>query len=156
MTNAFFTNLSYVRMEEWRIFVVQECMKTPAKMAKYHIFWKFLAKKYCCGNKWQSTTFSRTWVAETQVPHQFCHYGTAELEFMWLKKIMWYSSLVNSSTMQHSTRELCNFFFLFFFFSLENNEQFYLMQKIVLLSELFYIQLIRTFLQIQIIRGIYL
>ena len=104
MTNAFFTNLSYVRMEEWRIFVVQECMKTPAKMAKYHIFWKFLAKKYCFGNKWQSTTFSRTWVAETQVPHQFCHYGTAELEFMWLKKIMWYLSLVNSSTMQHSTR----------------------------------------------------
>ena len=30
------------------------------------------------------------------------------------------------------------------------------MQKIVLLSEQFYIQLIRTFLQIQIIRGIYL
>ena len=30
----------------------------------------------------------------------------------------------------------------------ENSEQFYLMQKIVLLSEQFYIQLIRTFLQI--------
>ena len=40
-------------------------------------------------------------------------------------------------------------------FSRENNEQFYLMQKIVLLSEQFYIQLIRTFLQIQIFRGIY-
>ena len=37
----------------------------------------------------------------------------------------------------------------------ENNEQFYLMQKIVLLSEQFYIQLIWTFLQIQIFRGIY-
>ena len=37
----------------------------------------------------------------------------------------------------------------------ENSEQFYLMQKIVLLSEQFYIQLIRTFLQIQIFRGIY-
>ena len=32
----------------------------------------------------------------------------------------------------------------------ENSEQFYLMQKIVLLSEQFYIQLIRTFLQIRI------
>ena len=37
----------------------------------------------------------------------------------------------------------------------ENSEQFYLMQKIVLLSEQFYIQLIQTFLQIQIFRGIY-
>ena len=37
----------------------------------------------------------------------------------------------------------------------ENSEQFYLMQKIVLLSEQFYIQLIRTFLQIQIFRSIY-
>ena len=37
----------------------------------------------------------------------------------------------------------------------ENSEQFYLMQKIVLLSEQFYIQLIRTFLQIQIFGGIY-
>ena len=40
-------------------------------------------------------------------------------------------------------------------FSWENSEQFYLMQKIVLLSEQFYIQLIWTFLQIQIFRGIY-
>ena len=40
-------------------------------------------------------------------------------------------------------------------FSRENSELFYLMQKIVLLSEQFYIQLIRTFLQIQIFRGIY-
>ena len=40
-------------------------------------------------------------------------------------------------------------------FSRENSEQFYLMQKIVLLSEQFYIQLIRTFLQIQIFRDIY-
>ena len=54
---------------------------TRAKMAKYHIFWKFLAKKHCFGNKWQTTTFSRT-----RVPHQFCHRGTAELEFVWLKK----------------------------------------------------------------------
>ena len=73
-------------------------------MAKYHIFWKFLAKKHCFGNKWQNTTFSRTRVSETRVPHQFCHHGTAELEFVRLKKIMWYSSSVNSSTMQHSTR----------------------------------------------------
>ena len=35
----------------------------------------------------------------------------------------------------------------------ENNEQFYLMQKIVLLSEQFYIQLIQTFLQIQIFEA---
>ena len=40
-------------------------------------------------------------------------------------------------------------------FSRENSEQFYLMQKKVLLSEQFYIQLIRTFLQIQIFGGIY-
>ena len=40
-------------------------------------------------------------------------------------------------------------------FSWENSEQFYLMQKIVLLSEQFYIQLIRTLLQIRIFRGIY-
>ena len=70
-----------------------------AKTAKYHIFWKFLAKKHCFGNKWESTTFPRT-----LVPHQFCHCGTAELEFVRLKKIMWYSSLVDSSTMQHNTR----------------------------------------------------
>ena len=75
-----------------------------AKMAKYHILKKFLAKKHCFGNKWQTTTFSRTRVSETRVPHQFCHHGTAELEFVRLKKIMWYSSLVNSSTMQHSTQ----------------------------------------------------
>ena len=73
-------------------------------MAKYHIFWKFLAKKRCFENKWQSTTFSRTRVSETRVPHQFCHRGTAELEFVQLKNIMWYSSLVNSRTMQHSTQ----------------------------------------------------
>ena len=52
-----------------------------AKMAKYHIYWKFLAKKHCFGNKWKSTTFPRT-----QVPHQFCHRSIAELEFVWLKK----------------------------------------------------------------------
>ena len=40
-------------------------------------------------------------------------------------------------------------------FSRENSEQIYLMQKIVLLSEQFYIKLIRIFLQIQIFRGIY-
>ena len=73
-------------------------------MTKYHIFWKFLAKKHCFRNKWQSTTFSRARVSETRVPHQFYHCGTAKLEFVRLKKIMWYSSLVNSSTMQHSTR----------------------------------------------------
>ena len=91
-------------------------------MAKYHIFWKFLSKKHCFGNKWQSTIFSRTRVLETQVPHQFCHRGIAKLEFGRLKKIMWYSSLVNSSTMQHSTRVyqtrvsfIIFFFFLFWF-----------------------------------------
>ena len=73
-------------------------------MAKYHIFWKFLAKKHCFENKWQSTTFSRTQVLETQVPHQFYHRGTAKLEFVRLKKIMWYLSFVNSSTMQHNTQ----------------------------------------------------
>ena len=89
------------------------------KMAKYHLFWKFLAKTYCFGNKWQTTTFSRTRVSETRVPHQFCHCGTVELEFVLLKKIhntrvyqarvpfinkmqkilfLRYSSLPNSST----------------------------------------------------------
>ena len=37
----------------------------------------------------------------------------------------------------------------------ENSEQFYIMQKIVLLSEQFFIQQIQTILQIQIFRGIY-
>ena len=87
-----------------QIFFFFFIFKQLTKMAKYHIFWKFLAKKHCFGNKWQTTTFSRTRVSETRVPHQFCHHGTAELKFVRLKKIMWYSSLVNSSTMQHSTR----------------------------------------------------
>ena len=73
-------------------------------MAKYHNFQKNLATKHCFGNKWESTTFSGTRVSETRVPHQFRHRGTVELEFGRLKKIMWYSSLVNSSSMQHSTR----------------------------------------------------
>ena len=51
-----------------------------AKMVEYHIFWKFLAKKHCFGNKWETTTFFRTRVSETQVPHQLCHRGTAELD----------------------------------------------------------------------------
>ena len=53
---------------------------SKAKMAIYHIFWKFLAKKHCFGNKWQTITFSKTRVSETRVPHQFCHRGTAELD----------------------------------------------------------------------------
>ena len=68
-------------------------------MAEYHIFWEFLVKKHCFENKWQSIIFSRTRVSEIRVPHQLCHRNTAELEFKQLKKIMWYSSLVNSSTM---------------------------------------------------------
>ena len=51
------------------------------KMAKYHIFKKNLAKKHCFRNKRQTTTFSRT-----RVTHKFCHRGTAELEFVQLKK----------------------------------------------------------------------
>ena len=70
----------------------QEDQDMTAKMAKYHLFWKFLAKKYCFGNKWETTTFSRTRVSETRASHQFCHRGIAELEFVRLKKIMWYSS----------------------------------------------------------------
>ena len=31
--------------------------KQRAKMAKYHIFWKILAKKHCFGNIWQSPLF---------------------------------------------------------------------------------------------------
>ena len=42
--------------------------------------------------------------SRTRVPHQFCHRGTVEVEIGQLKKIMWYSSMVNSSTMQHNTR----------------------------------------------------
>ena len=48
--------------------------------------------------------FSKTQVSKTQVPHQFCHRGTAEVEIGQLKNIMWYSSMVNSSTMQQNTR----------------------------------------------------
>ena len=51
-----------------------------AKMAKYHLLWKFLANKHYFGNKWQTTTFSRTRVSETRVPHQFYHRGIAELD----------------------------------------------------------------------------
>ena len=47
-------------------------------------FLKFLAKKHCFGNKCQSTT--------------------SKVEIGQLKKIMWYSSMVNLSTMQHNTR----------------------------------------------------
>ena len=47
--------------------------------------------------------FSKTQVSKTQVPHQFCHRGTAEVEIGQLKNIMWYSSMVNSSTMQQNT-----------------------------------------------------
>ena len=54
-------------------------------MAKYQLFWNFLAKKHCLGNKWQTTTFSRTRVSETRVLHKFCHRGIAELEFVQLK-----------------------------------------------------------------------
>ena len=67
------------------------------------MFLEIFSKNTIFGNKWQSTTFSRTRVSETRVPHQLCHRGTTELEFKRLKKIMWYSSLVNTSTM-HSTR----------------------------------------------------
>ena len=42
--------------------------------------------------------------SRTRVTHQFCHSGTAKVEIGQLKKIMWYSSMVNSSTMQHNTR----------------------------------------------------
>ena len=70
----------------------QEDQDMMAKMAKYHIFWKLLAKKHGFGNKWETTTFSRTRVSETRASHQFCHHGIAELEFVRLKKIMWYSS----------------------------------------------------------------
>ena len=42
--------------------------------------------------------------SRTRVPHQFCHRGTIKVEIGQLKKIMWYSSMVNSSTMQHNTR----------------------------------------------------
>ena len=31
--------------------------KITVKLAKYHIFLKFLAKKHCFGNKWRFTTF---------------------------------------------------------------------------------------------------
>ena len=51
-------------------------MILKSKMAKYHNFWKFLVKKHYFGNKWESTTFSRTRVSETRV----CHRGTAELD----------------------------------------------------------------------------
>ena len=108
-----------------------------AKMAKYHFF----------GNFWQKNTVSEI---NGKVP-LFLEVEFQKLEFLvssatvallsWnvrLKKIMWYSSLVNSSTMQHSTRvyqariplikkknytvlefgkpKYCVIFFLFFFF----------------------------------------
>ena len=53
--------------------------------------------------------------SRTRVTHQFCHSGTAKVEIGQLKKIMWYSSMVNSSTMQHNTR--VPFYNKMFFFS---------------------------------------
>ena len=83
-------------------------------MANYHHFQKFVAIKHCFGTKWQSTTFYVLELTKLEFltvlefsKLEFLvlfHRGTADLEFVQLKKIMWYSSLVNSSTMQHNTR----------------------------------------------------
>ena len=89
-------------------------------MAKYHIFWKFLSKKHCFGNKWQSTIFSRTRVSETRVPHQFCHRGIAELEFGRLKKnyvVLELGKLEYHAT-QYSSIPDSSIFYNFFFFVL--------------------------------------
>ena len=65
--------------------------------------------------------------SRTQVTHQFCHSGTAKVEIGQLKKIMWYSSMVNSSTMQHNTRvPFYNKMFFFFPTVLELGELEYL------------------------------
>ena len=109
-------------------------------MAKYCIFLEIFSKKHCFGNKWQSTTFSRTRVSETRAPHQFCHCGTTKLEFVRLKKnyvvlelgkleyhATQYSSIPGSSTFKNKKKiytilefgklEYCViFFFVFFFF----------------------------------------
>ena len=112
--------------------------QNKAKMARYHIFWKFLAQKHCFGIKWQSTTFLRTQVSETRVPHQFCHRGMAELEFVRFKKnyvvlelgklkyhATQYSSILGSSTfflkkkklhsIEFGKLEYCLIFFFFVF-----------------------------------------
>ena len=55
---------------------------------------------------------------------KFCHHGNAEVEIWQLKKIVRYSSMVNSSTMQHNTQvyqarvtfynKMLFFYFLYF------------------------------------------
>ena len=64
-------NQHYVREGEKRKEKKRNEGRVGAKMAQYHHLWKFLARKHCFGNNQQSTTFSRTRVSETRVPHQF-------------------------------------------------------------------------------------
>ena len=47
-----------------------------AKMAKYHLFLKFLAIEHCFGNYWGSTTFSGSRVWWARVPYFLIHRGT--------------------------------------------------------------------------------
>ena len=49
--------------------MIDVCFVSRVKMAKYHYFIKFSAKKYCIINKWWSTTFSSTRVHQTWVPY---------------------------------------------------------------------------------------
>ena len=64
-------------------------------MAKYHLFWKFLAKKHCFGNKWQSTTFFRTRVFETQVLEKvvLCHLFLKQCFFAKNFQKRWYLAI---------------------------------------------------------------
>ena len=114
-----------------------------AKMAQYYHFWKFLARKHRFGNKQQSTTFSRTRVSETRVPHQFSIVALlswicaikkicavlklGKLEYhlhntrVYQARVPFFKKKKLHSTRVWSTRVLCKFFFFLFLFG--DNQQ---------------------------------
>ena len=54
---------------------------TGVKMAKYHHFQKFVAKKHCFRTKWKSTTFYVLELTKLEFLVSF-HRGAADLEFV--------------------------------------------------------------------------
>ena len=92
-------------------------------MAKYHHFQNFVVKKHCSELYRKIPLFMVLEFFKLEflevLPPWHCWGGNWEI-----KKIMWYSSMVNSSTMQHNTRvyqarvpfynKMLFFFFLLF------------------------------------------
>ena len=81
--------------------------------SKKTLFWNYIGKYHFL---WYSSFLNSS-------SYKFYHRGTTEMEIGQLKKIIWYLSMVNSSTMQHNTRvyqALVPFYnkMLYFFFFL--------------------------------------